>query len=102
MEGKPSIEVPLSELPPVDVSPEATISATIFLRRYPEATTASLVPLPLGSASERFSQELYSAGEIRMKHQKILKKFVETPAFELHYSDLDEAILKLDQLVDTL
>lgn len=101
MEGKPSIEVPLANLPPIDAAVEASISAAVYLRRYPEAQ-ASLIPLPSGSATERFSQELYSAGEIRTKHRKLLGKFADIPAYELHYSDLYGAIQQLDRLVATL
>jgi hypothetical protein len=43
-------------------------------------------------------KELYSAGEIRAKHEKILQVFSETPTYELQYRDLEHAIYQLDIL----
>jgi hypothetical protein len=70
----------------------------VYLRRSTSARPA-LIPLPHGSATQRFSQELYSAGEIRSRHQKILERLAGIATFELHYDSLEEAISQLDQLV---
>jgi hypothetical protein len=101
MEGKPSIEVSVSDLPPLDTSNEASVSAVIYLRRSPLGGSA-LIPLPYGSATRLMSRELYSAGEIRTKHQKILERLAGTPTFELHYQSLEEAIGQLDRLAALL
>lgn len=99
MEGKPSIEVSVSDLPRVDTSPEAEVSGVVYLRRS-QCTQAALVPLPYGTASQRLSEELYSAGDIRLKHQTILERLSGIPTFELHYDSLEEAIPQLDRLVE--
>ena len=101
MEGKASIEVSVSDLPLTDTSNEASMSAVVYLRRSPSAAPA-LIPLPHGSATWLLSRELYSAGEIRAKHQKILETLAGIPTFELHYQILEEAICQLDSLVASL
>ncbi len=98
MEGKPSIEVPVSNLPPLDTSNEAKVCAVVYLRRSASARPA-LMPLPHGSATQRMAEELYSAGEIRAKHKKMLQRLSGTPAFELHYQSLEEAISQMERLV---
>jgi hypothetical protein len=97
MEGKPSIEVPISELPVARTATEAAVDCIVYLNRRPEAT-ASLIRLPNGTASERACRELYSAGEIRKKHEQILKILSDIPTYELQYCDLNDGIAVLDLL----
>src|SRR5262249_37458507 len=73
MEGKAYIEVSVSDLPILDTSDEARVCGVVYLRRAPSAR-AALAPLPYGSATQLMSEELYSAGEIRAKHRKMLEK----------------------------
>ncbi len=101
MEGKASIELPISDLPPINTSSEATVRSIVYLSRYTGAK-AALIPLPEGTATERMGKELYSAGEIRTKHEKILEKLAGVPTFELQYCELDEAIEQLALLAGKL
>jgi hypothetical protein len=101
MEGKASIEVSIDELPPIDTATEATVSAIVYLNRY-SGVNAGLIPLPERTATERMSKELYSAGEIRTKHEKVLEKLANIPTFELQYCELDRAIEKLALLTNSL
>jgi hypothetical protein len=101
MEGKASIEVPISELLPIDTATEATVSSVVYLNRYSGAK-AALIPLPERTATKRMCEELYSAGEIRTKHEKVLEKLARIPTFELQYCELDQAIEKLTLLTDYL
>jgi hypothetical protein len=101
MEGKPSIEVAVSDLPLLETSDESSVCAVVYLRRSPTARSA-LISLPHGSATRLMSEELYSGGEIRLKHQKVLEKLAGTPTFALHYQSLEEAMLQLDRLVASL
>jgi hypothetical protein len=101
MEGKASIEVSVSELPPIETATEATVCSIVYLNRYP-AAKGTLVPLPQGSATERMSDELYSAGEIRAKHEQVLERLADVPTFELHYCSPDQAIGQLERLVASL
>lgn len=101
MEGKASIEVPVCELPPIYTATEATVCSIVYLNRYP-AAKGTLVPLPHGSATERMSKELYSAGEIRTMHEKVLERLADIPTFELQYCSLDQAIEQLESLTAAL
>ncbi len=101
MEGKPSIEVSVCDLLLPDASNEAIVRAVVYLRRSASVRPA-LVPLPHGSATRMMSEELYSAGDIRAKHRKILEKLAGAATFELYYNSLEEAISQLDQLVASL
>jgi hypothetical protein len=97
LEGKPSIEVPIAELPVHDTAAETDVHAVVFLRRS-RAAGARLTPLVPGTAAQQLSAELFSAGEIREKHRGILQTLRGTPTFELHYSDLNEAVRTLEAL----
>lgn len=97
MEGKPSIEVAISELPVENTATEATVDIIVYLNRIPSAA-GRLICLPNGTATERASRELYSAGEIRAKHEKILKSLSDIPTYELQYYDLNQAVDALDLL----
>ena len=99
MEGKPSIEVPIAELSDLHISstPEVKVHSIVYLNRYSLAT-GKLFTLPAGTATVRTCQELFSAGEIREKHEKILQTLSDVPTYELHYCDLQDAIRKLDIL----
>src|ERR1700733_3449529 len=98
LEGKPSIEIPVSELPVRMTKSQASVDAIIYLNRHPSAR-GSLIRLPVGTATQRARKELYSAGEIREKHEKILEALSDIPTYELHYCHWDDAIQILDCLV---
>jgi hypothetical protein len=98
MEGKVSIEVPTSELPPLIAASESRVDAVVYLNRHP-STTAGLVRLPEGTATERTRKDLYSAGEIRANHERILGVLSGIPTYELHYYEFHEAIRQLELLV---
>lgn len=101
LEGKPSIEVLTSQLPVSATAAESDVHAVVFLLRAAGATT-QLVPLPAGTASRRLAAELFSAGEIRAKHTAILGILATVPTFELHYSDLEDAMRTLENLTHRL
>jgi hypothetical protein len=97
MEGKPSIEVAISDLPVEKAVAEATVNFIVYLNRAPSQTTR-LMGLPRGTATERACRELYSAGEIRAKHERILESLSEIPTYELQYCELNQAIVALERL----
>jgi len=97
MEGKPSIEVAVSDLPIIRTANETDIDSIVYLKRCP-SVEAMLILLPEGTAMMWMRQELYSAGEVRARHEKILERFYATPSYELHYSDLGSAIRQLETL----
>ena len=89
LEGKPSIEVPISELPVSSTATETTIHSIVYLHRSSSAKT-NLVRLPKGTATQRASRELYSAGDVRARHESILEVLSDIPTYELQYYDLTE------------
>ena len=97
MEGKPSLEVPVSELPGLCTAAEASVHSIVYLNRAPRAI-AKLLKLPPGTAMLRSRRELFSAGEIRQKHEAILEVLAHVPAYELMYSELPGAIEQLERL----
>jgi hypothetical protein len=101
MEGKPSIEVSVSDLPQVNAVCETNVHAILYLNRSPSAK-ATLISLPEGTATKRTQKELFSAGEIREKHERILERLSSIPTYELQYFDLDEAVEQLSLLVERI
>lgn len=101
MEGKPSIEVPIAELPIPHAAAEAEVHSIVYLRRHPSGVE-KLVRLPNGTASRRAGDELYSAGQIRARHVKNLEALHEVPTYELEYHDLDAAIETLESLTSEI
>ena len=97
MEGKPSIEVWASELPILSTASEAWVNSVVYLKRG-RYSKSMLVPMPKGTAAERLRKELFSAGEIRRKHEKMLQVLFSTPTFELQYHHLEDAIDQLNLL----
>jgi hypothetical protein len=101
LEGKPSIEVPSSEFPGLITASEVEVHSIVYLDRG-SSGSATLVPLPDGTATQRTRNELYSAGEIRAKHENILEVLSGIPTYELRYRDLNDAIHQLDGLAQNL
>lgn len=97
LEGKPSIEVPISELPVLHTASEVAVHSIVYLNRH-RAAAGRLIRLPGGTATERARRELYSAGEIREMHEKILEKLWDIPTYELEYCNLDDGIRTLNLL----
>lgn len=96
-EGKPSIEVPISDLADIITSDEAQINYIIFLNRQPSATS-NLVPVSRTLASQRFFQALYPVKEIREIQASALQHLLNSEIYELRYRDLNHAINRLEQL----
>jgi|GEM_PF-302941 energy-coupling factor transporter ATP-binding protein EcfA2 len=99
MEGKPSIEVQISEIQELSIrtAPEVKVHSIVYLNRYP-LSRGKLARLPDGTATLRACQELFSAGEIREKHESILQILSDVPTYELHYRNLHDALWKLELL----
>ena len=100
LEGKPSIEVPTSELPGLITAQEARIHSLILLKRSPSAV-AELRPISTGVALERFHESLYPVAEIRKLQIAAIQQLATVQAFEFHYWDLDDAVRCLEALART-
>jgi hypothetical protein len=97
LEGKPSIEVSILDLPVERTATEASVDLIVYLNRNSSAE-GRLIRLPKGTATQRACRELYSAGEVRAKHERILQTLSDIPTYELQYCDLNRGILALDLL----
>jgi hypothetical protein len=97
LEGKPSIEIPITQLPVQSVAPEVDVNSVVYLKRS-SAGNAHLIPLPAGTATQRLQRELFSAGEVRAQHEKSLERLWNIPSYDLHYSDLSSATQALEPL----
>jgi hypothetical protein len=100
MEGKASIEVPVSDLPRLTTANEVGIHAIVYLSRR-RSVAGSLMKLQKGTATVRTRQELYSAGEIRANHEKILEVLSGIPTYDLQYSEFDQGIQQLERLTQS-
>lgn len=98
LEGKPSLEIPIAELPVAQSAPETSVDAIVFLNREAQGGS-KLVRLPQGTATERMSKELYSAGEIRAMHENKLEALRTISTYGLQYRNLQEGIQALELLV---
>lgn len=98
MEGKPSIEVPISELPVKESAAEVEVHFIVYLDRQPSAR-GELIRLPSGTAPKRAGDALYSAGRIKAKHVESLESLRDIPTYELKYRDLESAIEALESLM---
>lgn len=96
-EGKPSIEVPTSELPGLITSDETTIRSIVLLNRRPSAV-AELLPLPRAAAFQYFDEALFPVAEIHERQRASLGAFAAVDVYELRYNDLDPAIECLERL----
>jgi hypothetical protein len=97
MEGKPSIEVPIVELPVKHTSAESDVHAVVFLKRH-SGSACGLIQQPPGTATSRMRRELYSTGQIRARHEEILGVLWDIPSYELHYCRLQDGVDALESL----
>jgi hypothetical protein len=97
VQGKPSIQIPTSELGLITAE-QATIHSVIFLNRQP-SSEAELLPVPRDSAIKRLRDSLGAFPiEIREQQAAALRQLSAVDAYELRYHDLQPAIDRLDLL----
>lgn len=95
--GKPSIEVPTSELTGLVTSDSATIEYVIFLNRY--ASEDALTVLSKDYALEWFKQWCYTApDEVQKIQHAALEHLLTVPIYELRYRDPGWAVQRLERL----
>lgn len=99
-EGKPSIEVPTSELPGIVTSETTPIRSILFLKRQ-TGVSPTLIPLPRSAASEYFSKRLYPIPEIKARHIPALEVLARSDVYEFRYDKLAPAIERLERLIDS-
>lgn len=98
--GKPSIEIPTSELAGLVTADSAVIECVIFLNRH--TGEDALVPLRKDYARECFKQWCYTApDEVREIQLAALDHLLAVPIYELRYRDMGWAVQRLEQLAAT-
>jgi hypothetical protein len=97
--GKPSVEIPTSELPQLSTRGAATVNQILFLNRG--GSTQELVPLE----PSRLQPAMMLPGSgypmiTRKVQEEALTHLLELGGFELRYHDLDWAIDRINRLVE--
>jgi hypothetical protein len=98
--GKPSIEVPTTELPDITAADSAIVEYVVFLNRRDPGADA-LVPLSKASVFPWFLQFITAATQSRADQEAALEKLLSVPIFELRYRNLDWAVERLERLAAT-
>jgi hypothetical protein len=96
--GKPSIEVPTSELPIVRTAATATIGTVIFLNRG--QATEELRPLSHSELLSWFMQHVMATPTSRSLQEDAILRLLRSGVYELRYHDLGWAIRRINQLVE--
>jgi hypothetical protein len=98
--GKPSIEIPIDELPGLVTRESADVESIIFLNRSP-IHTPELVPISHEPVRPWFLQFPYPATRTYLEQREAIDRLLDAPIFELRYTDLDWAIERLNALART-
>jgi hypothetical protein len=97
-QGKPSIEIPTSDLPQVVTAENATVHYAIFLNRQPSFTAAELRIFSKDAAMDYFRENVYPIEEVGWQQAAALECLSGIEAYELCYKDLNQAVEHLDRL----
>src|SRR5258708_1996728 len=98
--GKIGIEVPTRELP-IQTAPGCSIEHMVFLNRN-EAGATQLQRYSKADAMAWCEQYvLFGTEEVRSAQLRCYQRLLGAGIWELHYSDFDGAIARLEQLVDS-
>jgi hypothetical protein len=99
LNGAPGMEIPTSELP-VTTATGGAIDHLVFLRRTNRNRAASLEPFDAARALAWLEQEvLFGPDEVQASLRHTYRRLVDAAGlWELHYSDLADAVRLLEQL----
>lgn len=98
LDRKPTIEVLTAELS-IRTAPECRVERIALLDRRP-GIRASIAHIGSEEAAERFQQDMPTFGpEVDARRRAAVESICEAPAFELRYSNYEEAALLLEQIV---
>ena len=97
--GKPSIELPTSSLPNITPSQTTRIDYIVFLNRFSSAEP-ELKPYRKDVARHFMRQSIFGVEETMTVQYRDIERLLEAEIFELHYSGLEWALGRLQQLVE--
>jgi len=95
--GKPSIEIPTSELPDIATSRLTQVNAIVFLNRK-NITGPELVSFSQDVARSWIYQLPFIKIVSAHRQVKAIDSLLDLPVYELRYTDLDEAVECLNKL----
>jgi len=99
--GKPSIEIPITDFPEIVASDSSEVHFIIRLNRE-EGRCQELVRVPSGSLASAFHRDLIPAtAGVGSTQENAIRRLLEAETYELRYTDLDWAVERLQQLVNT-
>src|SRR5580700_6313467 len=98
LESKPTIEVYTADLP-IRTAPESRVEHIAFLDRRP-GIRANMTRVAKEEAQERLLQDMSAFDpELDARRRQAVESIAEAPAFELHYSNFEDAVRLLDEIV---
>ena len=98
--GKLSIELVTSTVPEIRTITESPVDFIVFLNRG--GGPAELVPFSRRKAFAWFGQEIcYSSHAVRFEQRASLKRLLGAEIFELRYRDFDQAIARLEAMINS-
>jgi hypothetical protein len=97
-EGKPSIEIPTTELRGIITSTDAQVHYVVVLDRH-QSGSAEVTPLAPEEAIPLFESSLYPFEEIWQPQLNTVQQLLTAKMYTLRYSGLSEAIQRLERLV---
>ncbi len=96
LERKPTIEVFTADLP-IRTAPECRVERIAFLDRRP-GIRAGLTPIAKEETRERVQQDMpLFDPELDSERNGVVESIAEAPAFDLRYSNYEEAVLLLER-----
>lgn len=95
--GKPSIEIPTSSNGTLRTSMKTNVGHIVFLNR--SSSRQELEPFPAEVARLYLLQRLTTRPEVLAAQTQSIDTLLNSSIFELHYSDLDWAVRRLEELV---
>ena len=99
--GKLGIEVLTDRMPGIRTAPGSSIEHVVFLDRQ-DLGSAWLEPFPEDEAAHWFNRyACYGATEKRTAQRAAYLRLLEASIWQLTYSDMDQAIARLERLVQT-
>ncbi|WP_263356204.1 aldolase [Acidicapsa ligni] len=96
--GKPSIELPTTDLPDIVPSHMEEVRYMVFLNRHSDGPH-ELVPYSKDAARTFLRSYISGTGETLLKHSQAVERLLAVDILELRYTDLDWAIERLRTLV---
>jgi hypothetical protein len=98
--GKPSIELPTAPMTRIRCSQTTQVDFVVFLSRR-EQCAPELVPFSRGAAMRSMRQVLYGSPESLARQYEEIENLLTAKIFELRYSRLEEAVDRLQTMVET-